>query len=185
MKRAEIEKLFDGKLAEGIDTKEIVDAIMKMNGEDVNAAKDSAKVANEEGLEKLKKEAAEEALKPYMQGGEKYIDVDAYQKALEENKAYKEKEVKLARDSAVGKMLADGKFDSKVTELLRKVVNDYEPKWTEDNELENAQEIIEKMQSKYPDFVIKETQGGFSPATPVKSAGNEEQDAFIAGFLGK
>ena len=77
MKRAEIEKLFDGKLAEGIDTKDLVDAIMKMNGDDVNAAKDSVKVANEEGLEKLKKEAAEEALKPYMQGGEKYIDVEA------------------------------------------------------------------------------------------------------------
>ena len=100
-------------------------------------------------------------------------------------KAYKEKEITLARDSAVGKMLADGKFDSKVTELLRKVVNDYEPKWTENNELENAQEIIEKMQSKYPDFVVKETQSGFTPATPVKSTGNEEQDAFISGFLGR
>ena len=185
MKRAEIEKLFDGKLAEGIDIKEIVDAIMDMNGEDVNAAKDSAKTLSEESVEKLKKEAVDEALKPYMVGGEKYIDEDAYKKVLEENKAYKEKEIKLARDSAVGKMLADGKFDSKVTELLRKVVNDYEPKWTEDNELENAQEIIEKMQSKYPDFVVKETQSGFTPATPVKSTGNEEQDAFISGFLGR
>lgn len=42
MKRAEIEKLFDGKLAENVEIKDIVDAIMKMNGDDVNAAKDSA-----------------------------------------------------------------------------------------------------------------------------------------------
>ena len=71
MKRAEIEKLFDGKLAENVEIKDIVDAIMKMNGDDVNAAKDSAKVLSEESLEKLKKEAADEAIKPYLQGGEK------------------------------------------------------------------------------------------------------------------
>ena len=59
MKRAEIEKLFDGKLAENVEIKDIVDAIMKMNGDDVNAAKDSAKVVSEESLEKLKKEAAD------------------------------------------------------------------------------------------------------------------------------
>lgn len=185
MKRAEIEKLFDGKLAENVEIKDIVDAIMKMNGDDVNAAKDSAKVVSKESLEKLKKEAADEAIKPYLQGGEKYIDAETYQKLLDENKAFKEKEINLAREAAIGKMLSDGKFDSKVTELLKKVVNDFEPKWTENNEIENAQDIINQMQSKYPDFVVKETQGGFKPATPVKTTGSEESDAFISGFLGK
>ena len=51
MKRAEIEKLFDGKLAEGVEVKEIIDAIMKINGDDVNLAKESAAKASNASIE--------------------------------------------------------------------------------------------------------------------------------------
>lgn len=183
MKRAEIEKLFDGKLAEGVEVKEIIDAIMKINGDDVNLAKESAAKASNESIEEIKAQAIAEALKPYEKGGEKYFDTEAYQKVLDENKAYKEREIKQARTSAVEKLLKDGKFDTRVLSLLSKAVDDYQPKWNENNEIENAPEILKALQSNYPDFVVTETDGGFKPATPpAKGKADTEVDAFVAGF---
>ena len=39
MKRDEIKELLDGKLSEGVEIKEILDQIMKLNGDDINKAK--------------------------------------------------------------------------------------------------------------------------------------------------
>lgn len=183
MKRADIEKLFDGKMADGVGVKEIIDAIMKINGDDVNNAKETATKANLDSIEELKAQAVAEALKPYEKGGEKYFDTEAYQKVLDENKAYKERETKQARTSAVEKLLKDGKFDTRVLSLLSKAVDDYQPKWNENNEIENAPEIIKELQSNYSDFVVTETNGGFKPATPpAKGKTDTEVDAFLAGF---
>lgn len=185
MKRADIEKLFEGKLAEGIEVKDIVDSILDQNGKDVNAAKDGAQKMAADDIEKTKVEAinkaVEDALKPYKEGGELFINRDEFKRISDENKAYKERDTKTARETAIGELLKTANFDAKATRLLQKAVGDYEPKFGENNKIENGDEIIEKMKVDYSDFIVTNKEGGFTPAKPQEPV--KEIDSFTSGFM--
>lgn len=176
MRREDIEKLFEGKLADGVEVKGLIDAILASNGIDITAAKTSAQRMATEEIERAKTEAvtaaAEEALKPYKEGGELYVNRDEFKRINEDLKAYKERDTKIARDSAIQELLKTANFDSKVTKLLQKAIIDYEPKFTNDNKIENGEAIIEKMKTDFKDFVITESEGGFR--LPLNNHGGED-----------
>lgn len=176
MKREDIEKLFEGKLADGVEVKGLIDAILATNGSDITAAKTSAQRVAADEIERAKTEAiktaVEEALKPYKEGGELYINRDEFKRASEELKAYRERDIKIARDNAIQELLKNANFDSKVTKLLQKAIVDYEPKFTEDNKIENGEAVIEKMKTDYKDFVITESEGGFRMPSNNQSGGD-------------
>lgn len=177
MKRAEIEKLFDGKVADGIDVKELVDAILAQNGKDVNLAKETAQKLNAEEIENIKAEA----VKPYLQGGENYIDRNAVKQMEERINWFLERDKKQAQEKSISELLQNGKFDGKATRLLQKAIYDYEPKFNEENKIENGEDILQKMIADYADFVVKESSGGFNPAPPQPTPPIQE-DGFTAGF---
>lgn len=177
MKRAEIERLFDGKMADGVDVKEIIDAILSQNGKDVNLAKETSQKLNAEEIEQIKADA----IKPYLQGGENYIDQNAVKQMEETINGYKERDKKQAQEKSIFELLQNGKFDEKATRLLQKAVYDYEPTFDEENKIENGNEILQKMISDYADFIVTEKKGGFNP-TPTQPTPPTEEDGFTAGF---
>lgn len=170
MKRAELEAKIKAITGEDVDIRELVNYVMTENGKDVESAKTTLTTQLLEATDA--KAAAENALKEYQEGGQKFVDMAEFErlKKFETDTLTAQKTEKVSE--AVKKLLTDNKAADSLLELLIKGIDFDSVKLKDDGTIENGEELIKPLKEKYPSCFTKiENQTG-APANPPGGNGN-------------
>ena len=163
MKRAEILKKLEG--VENAD--EIVDFVMSENGKDIEKAK-----VDTTGFEQKIAEL-QTSLKQYEQGGEKYIDLNEFNRLKQFENDTKQNQIYEQKNKAVIDWLKTNKASEKALNLLAKTV-DYNKIELEDGKIKN-EDVFKDIKNEYKDFFVETEQGGVIPSnTPVDNHNEAE-----------
>lgn len=157
--------------------KEFIKAIQVANGEDIeNAKKDYA--TKEQEIAELKGTIAqkEEELKKVAETNVELEDLRKFKAdVIGEQK-------RVSQSSAIEKLIGDEKynFDKKAIKLLSIASKD-KFVFNENNEITNADEVMQQLTTDYADYVVSTTVKGSEPADVV-STKTDVVDDFIKGF---
>ena len=152
MRRSDLTAIFAG--LQGV-TKDMIDQVMALNGEDI----EEAKKANAQDISKyiLKTDAdkmVEEAKKANPD-----IDVKEFERLKQFEVDTKAANAKIEKANLLSNLLTEGKADAKAIKLLTKAV-DLDSIQVEDGKIKNSKEILDGLKKDYADFFIEEGTGG-------------------------
>lgn len=167
MRRSDLNAIFAG--IQGI-TKDMIDQVMDLNGEDVEAAKK----ANAPDMSKyiLKTDAdkmVEEAKKANPE-----IDAKEFERLKQFEADTKAANAKTEKANLLNNLLTEGKADNKAIKLLAKAV-DLDSIQVEDGKIKNSKEILDGLKKDYADFFIKEDTGGAGAGSGAQGGGSKTE----------
>lgn len=180
MKRQELKNLLHGVENAG----DIIDAIMEINGADIENAKKNGDdgVLNRE-IERLKGEydSLAQKLKAYEKGGEKYVDLAEFErlKTFETETLAKAETEK--RTSAVKELLKKHNAREDMLPLLMNGITFDSVEFSEDGSLKDGEKLVASLKEKYSAGFSQEAQGAggapFAKPNPGAAAGKGSTSA--------
>lgn len=167
MRRSDLTAIFAG--VEGV-TKDMMDQIIALNGEDVEHAKkasapDMSKYILKEDADKL----VEDAKKANPE-----IDVKEFERLKQFEADTKAANAKAEKANLLNALLTEGKADTKAIKLLTKAV-DLDTIEVEDGKIKNGKNILEGLKKNYADFFIDESTGGAGAGSGSKDGGTKPE----------
>lgn len=171
MKRQEVKNLLRGIKPDG-DIGDIVDAIMEMNGADIENAKKNAGTDYEAVVAERDKWKAE--AESYGKGGEKYVDPAEIERLKKFEADAKAAQKRATAEAAVSEMLTRNKVNPTVIKLTLKSLNADEVKLDDKGKVTKEYEdgYMKKFKADYPEAIEIPPDGTGAPAHGGKGEQN-------------
>lgn len=181
MKRQELKNLLHGVENAG----DIIDAIMEINGADIENAKKNGDdgVLNRE-IERLKgeKDSLMQQLKAYEKGGEKYVDTAEFERLKTfETEALAKAETE-KRTSAVKELLKKHNAREDMLPLLMNGIAFDSVEFSEDGSLKDGEKLVTALKEKYSAGFSQEAQGAGGAPFAKPDPGSGGGEGFDFGF---
>lgn len=163
MKRQELKNLLRGIKPDG-DLSDIIDAIMEMNGADIENAKNTAggdteKIAAEN-------EALKTQLKVFEKGGDKYVDPKEIERLKKFETDTKAAQKRASVEAAVNEMLTRNKVNPTFVKFMLKNINVDDVKLDDKGKVtaEYESEYMKTFKTDYPEAIETPRPGTGAPA---------------------
>lgn len=167
MRRSDLTAIFAG--LQGV-TKDMIDQVMALNGEDI----EEAKKANTPDMSKYILKTDADKMVEDAKKANPDIDAKEFERLKQFEADTKVANAKTEKANLLNNLLTEGKADTKAIKLLAKAV-DLDSIQVEDGKIKNSKEILEGLKKDYADFFIAEGTGGAGAGSGSKD-GNQKNE---------